>query len=412
MRRRFNLWSLITGIFKPLLFQGSQRPLAFRRVADNATVRGRNYDLEISENPIRDYEKARELIEMCEWCPEVGKAIQEIISSALSSADGDDQGFTLKRYIYDDQGNIIGQAIDDEVYGISMACLERALPISTVAMILERLLSYGDSFAELCLDDRGGRVEGLMLLPTWEMFRVEVQGAVERFDQRRRLWEESPEITFNPAKMVHWRYRRKNLYGRSLFNESVQDWGNLRRATDSLTLAVEAVGINPNVHMMPEDSDQEYLTAYREGHEARQMEGVITDIYMMPGGKVEKLAQQNPDVKALADNVLFWRSRIIMSSGVPPYLMGLPALGAKEIAGQPALGYARHVNWVRASLTEGIMQLLYTELALKGIDPARWRGKLRVLYPRIAVNIFQGQGADNLAEDQSGELDTEIEEAA
>jgi hypothetical protein len=401
MRKRFNLWALITGIFKPLLFQGSQRPLGFRRLADNATVRGRNFDLEISENPIRDYEKARELIEMCEWCPEVSKAIQEIISSALSSADGDDQGFTLK-----------ADLIDEEVYKICMACLERVLPISTVAMILERMLSYGDAFSELCLDERGGQVEGLMLLPTWELFRVESQGEVLRFDQRRRLWEESPEIGFMPAKLIHWRYRRKNLYGRSLFNESISDWGNLRRATDSLTLAVEAIGINPNVHTMPEEADNEYLNSYRDGLEARQADGIVTDLYMMPGGTIAKLANNNPDVKALGDNVLFWRSRIIMSSGVPPYLMGLPALGAKEIAGQPALGYARHVNWARAALTEGIIQLLYTELALKGVDAVRWRGKVRVVYPRIAVNIFQGQGQDNLAEDQSSELDTEIEEVA
>jgi hypothetical protein len=390
-RKIENLWSRITGAFK-LLFQGSQRPLAaaqFQRT-DYATVRGRNFDLEISEYPIRDPEKARELLEICEWCPEAAKSIQVLISSAFSSADGDDQGFTLSDTCND------RTPLDAIVYEVGMAAIARVLPVSALSMACERILSYGDCFAELSIDEKASQVNGLMFLPTWELFRVEVQGDLQRFDQRRRLWEETPEVSFAPAKIVHWRYRRKNLYGRSIFNESLEDWGRLKRSTEALLFASES-SIAADLHIMPENVDEAYLEAYRDEQRRERTDGIITDYYMMPSGKVERLSS-NPDLKALTDSVLLWRSRIIMASGVPPYLLGLPALGAKEISGQPALEYARHINWLRACLTEGVVQILETEMVLKGIPEERWRGRIKLTYPVIAVNIFQGQGDQNLAE--------------
>jgi hypothetical protein len=389
-----NLWSRITGAFK-LLFTGSQRPLAaaqFQRT-DYVTTRGRNFDLEISEYPIRDPEKARELIEICEWCPEASKSIQILISSAFSSADGDDQGFTLSDTCNDET------PLDAMVYEIGMGAIGRVLTTSNLAMACERILSHGDCFAELSIDERASQVNGLMFLPTWEMFRVEVQGDLQRFDQRRRLWEENAEVSFPPAKIVHWRYRRKNIYGRSLFNESLEDWGRLKRSTEALLFASES-SIAADLHVMPEGADEAYLEAYRDTQQRERTDGIVTDYYTMSSGDVRRLSS-NPDLKALADSVLLWRSRIIMASGVPPYLLGLPALGAKEISGQPALEYARHVNWLRACLTEGIVQVLYTEFALKGIPEERWRGRIRIVYPLIAVNVFQGQGEANLAESDS-----------
>jgi len=402
-RKVEGLWSRITGAFK-LLFQGSQRPLAaaqFQR-QDHVTVRGRNFDLEISEHPVRDCEKARELLELTEYCPEAAKATQVLVSSAFSSADGDDQGVTLSDTCND------GTPLDAIVYEIGMAAIARVLPLSSLMMATERILSYGDCFAEISIDERANQINGLMFLPTWEMFRVEMQGELQRFDQRRRLYEENPAVSFPPAKIIHWRYRRKNLYGRSLYNEGLEDWGRLKRATEALLFASES-SIAADLHVMHEDADEAYLEAYKDEQQRMRVDGIITDYYMMPTGKVERLSS-NPDLKALADSVSLWRSRLIMLSGVPPYLLGLPSLGAKEISGQPALEYARHVNSIRACLTEGIVQMLYTQFALLGIPEERWRGRLKLTYPKIAVNVFEGKDTALAESNAPGITDTEKDE--
>jgi len=275
-RKVENLWARITGAFK-LLFQGSQRPLAaaqFQR-QDHVTVRGRNFDLEISEHPVRDCEKARELLELTEYCPEAAKATQVLVSSAFSSADGDDQGVTLSDTCND------GTPLDAMVYEIGMAAIARVLPLSSLMMATERILSYGDCFAEISIDERANQINGLMFLPTWEMFRVEVQGELQRFDQRRRLYEENPAVSFPPAKIIHWRYRRKNLYGRSLYNEGLEDWGRLKRATEALLFASES-SIAADLHIMPEDADEAYLEAYKDDQERKRTDGIITDYFMLP----------------------------------------------------------------------------------------------------------------------------------
>jgi hypothetical protein len=51
-----------------------------------STNPGRNYDLEIHETPIRDENgKARELIELVEWCPEVNFAIETLVQGGGGS---------------------------------------------------------------------------------------------------------------------------------------------------------------------------------------------------------------------------------------------------------------------------------------------------------------------------------------
>lgn len=386
-RRLENLWRLITG-FTRRIFGGSQRPLATRGRGGALSLVDRRYDLEISEYPVRDSERARELIEICEYCPEAAAAIEWIVGDCLSSQDGDDQGFRVADTLVDES------PVNPDVYRIASDCLTRAFPATAAEMALERLTSWGDAFAELAIDERRNEVQGVMFLPTWELFRIEPQGELLGFQQRRSLSDSNP-IPFVPLKVVHWRYRRKTLYGRGLFYESGEDWANLRQATRDLAAAAIAVGINPNVHELGEGADKEYLEAYRAGQRDQRMDGVITDYYLLPGEKISKLATVNPDLTALAETVLTWRSRIVMKSGVPPYLLGLPTVGAREIAGQPALAYARRINRIRGCLTEGIIQILHTELGLKGIDPSLWLNKLRITYPKIVVNTFdEAPGAD------------------
>lgn len=397
-RRLENIWRLITGFYRRV-FGGSQRPLVTRWRGDALSVADRRYDLEISEYPIRDAERARELIEICEYCPEAAAAIEWIVGDCLSSQDGDDQGFRVGEELID------GSPVNPTVYRIAAECLTRAFPANQAELALERIASWGDAFAEVALDERANEVAGLMFLPTWEMFRIEPQGELLGYQQRRHLSDADP-IPFLPLKVVHWRYRRKVIYGRGIFYESGSDWANLKQSTRDLTEAAIATGVNANLHYLPDGADKDYLESYKQGQRDQRADGAITDFYLLPGEKIEKLASINPDLTALAETVLTWRTRIVMKSGVPPYLLGLPTVGAKEIAGQPALAYARRINRIRGCLTEGVVQILHTELALKQIDPALWLNKLRIVYPKIVVNVFDERpGAD-----EGGGVDTEDQE--
>lgn len=397
-----NLWQRVSGFLRST-FTGSRRPLATQPVGrDPYSVVNRNYDLEISEYPVRDAGRATQIIELCEHCPEAAAAIGRLSDDCVSSVDGDDLGFNLSEDTAASTPEKIVK-LDPQVLQIGREAIARCLPLSDTKVILERMLSYGDCFCELSLDMRNGMVTGLMPLPTWEMFRVEPQGELLGFQQRRSLWDEARQISFVPPKVIHWRYRRKNLYGRPLFFESRDDWQNLKEATWDLASAAHEVGVNPTVHTMPDGADPEYRDSYALNHQAKMRDGIITHYYLMPGEQLAKLSNDWPDLKSLSDTVLLWRSRIVMKSGVPPYLLGLPAVGAQDISGQPALAYSRFVNAIRGCFTEGVIQLICTELALRGYDPNEWRPQLKIVYPKIAVTTFDQSGGT--AEDEDAESD-------
>jgi hypothetical protein len=396
IRRYFEtLWNTLRGKSNPPM-QGHFRSYS-KMWGSEATNTGRNYDLEIHESPIRNQDgKSRELIELHECCPEVNFAIETLVQDCLSSADGDDQGIIINEQIRE------GETVDPEVFRIGMDLIDRLLHYGDLAIVLERMLNWGDAFIELGIDTHEMAITKLMPLPTFEMFRVEPNGILERFEQRRS-WSSDDQIEFSPIKIAHFRYCRKNLYGRGVFSASLEDWARLREATEDLALASREIGVNPTYHRMPTDQNEAYREAYRENHQAQILEGVIAHYYLMPGEEIGKVGNSNPDLKPLIDSVLMWRSRIVMASGVPPYLFaGLPTIGAKDISGQPALAYARRINGIRAQVTEGIKQLIDTELALKAIPRERW--KYAIGWPKISVSQFD-KNAANVAE--SDNLDTE-----
>lgn len=366
------------------------------------TAAGRNYDLEIHETPIRDQDgKTRELIELHEWCPEVNFAIETLVQDCLSSADGDDQGIVINEKIRE------GEEVDAEVFSIGMALIDRLFHYCDLAIILERMLSWGDCFIELGIDINEMAITQLMPLPTWEMFRVEPAGTLERFEQRRS-YSGDDAIAFLPVKIAHFRYRRQNLYGRGLFGASLEDWARLREVTEDLALASREIGVNPTWHKIPADQDRRYLDAYRDNHQSQIAEGAIAHYYLMPGEEIGKVGDANPDLRPLIESVLMWRSRIVMASGVPPYLFaGLPTTGARDISGQPALAYARRINAIRAQVTEGVKQIIDTELALKGIPKDRW--KYTIGWPKVSVSQFE-EAEENVAE--SGHSDTEKDKSS
>jgi hypothetical protein len=103
------------------------------------------------------------------------------------------------------------------------------------------------------------------------------------------------------------------------------------------------------------------------------------------GGEIKKLGGTwNPDLSALLDNVLQRRARIAMRSRLPSWLLGLPTQGQRDIAGQPALAYARFIGSIRVVLAEGLRQVIDLELALNGFTSDQM--KYNLVFPKIYTN--------------------------
>lgn len=373
-----NLWSKIQGNLITEMsgnFRGHSKYWGSEKTAS-----GRNYDLEIQETPIRDMDgRSRELIELHQWCPEVTFAINALVQDCLSSADGDDQGIVINKEIRE------GEKINPVVYDIGMDAIDRLLHYGDLSVVIERMLCWGDAFLELGADLKSMQIVKTQVLPTFEMFRIEKEGQLS-FEQRRSL-APNDAIIIPAAKLIHFRYRQKSLYGRGVFSASLEDWQRLREATEDLALASREIGLNPTWHKIPIDQSVAYREAYRENHQAQLEEGAIAHYYLMPGEEIGKVGSVNPDLKPLLESVLHWRSRIIMASGVPSYLFaGLPTTGAKDISGQPAMSYARRINAIRAQVTEGIKQLIDTQLYLSGVPKDQW--KYTIGWPKISVSQF------------------------
>ncbi|MGL4909728.1 MAG: hypothetical protein ACRC4J_00805 [Cetobacterium sp.] len=377
----------ILGLNTPVVTQGSQRPRSY--YGQSTYLAGgdrKELGLEITEIPIRDYEIARELIEMKTWCPEVDTALEIIASDVFSSEDGDDIGFKIADDLIDET------PINPKVVEILTALFDRSIGGRFLEPWLVRMLAYGDAFGAIAFNKQFTQIENLVLLPTWEVFRIEEDdGTLLRFEQRSTLHDRSP-IVFHPLTLIHWRYRREHLYGTSITKSIIQDWANLKAKKHDLARACRAVGVNPNVHMMPEGTDEEYKSSYIDDNESRLADGIILNYYLGHGGKVEKLAHNNPDLKALLDAIALIRQIIITKLRIPPYLGGLPAIGARDISGQPAMAYARFIGSVRGALSEGIRQLCDLELALHGIDPRQPENYYRIVFPKIFTTPTTNQG--------------------
>lgn len=400
-----NLWKQLKSVFRADSVTGSQRPVSrgFNQVSSFTW----DFDLEIPEYPVRDVPFSSgsicNLIEMVNYCPEVAAATDYFKSDILSSQDGDDIGCSIDPQMEN------GETLDPKVKEILDVALNRLFPVTNLEMIIDRIINYGDCFAERIFDNpkKPTAVQDIMILPTWEMFRVEKQGILLGFEQRRYI-SDSEAIFFNPVKITHWRRRRINLYGRSQYLESVGDWGKLREATANLANACNSVGVNPNVHKLPPGCTDKQRDEYKAKIEDKEKDGIITNFFLLDGGDISKLSTSSPDLKALVDTVLMWRSRIVMKTQVPPYLL-MPVTatsGTRELSGQPALVMSRVVNTTRACLTSGIKETLNLELVLNGISPKDYPYK--VVWPQLVVNIYQGQEVE--VGEGSPETDTEPSE--
>lgn len=382
-----NLFRTVTGFVQVAekFFLGQTAPRTGNNAAFSVgSLSSRNFDEEAMGFAIRDPFRAAKLNQIGQ-SPEVSTAIDIIVNDVLSSESGDSDSFRIGAYCFDGV-----TPVNPEFQRIGNACINRVFRGSTLETIAESFLRTGDSFRAIQIDEAVTKVLGLQALPTWEMFRVENgYGQVLRFEQRRlRSLESEPEFVIHPIVCVHWRYRPSGKYGRALFEESEADVSSLEQGYKSLERAALAVGINPNIHTMPTGSTDKTAEAYKSKHEneRQRQQGLITDYYLLFGGNVKKM-EGSSDINALVSNANERRQRLNMRSRVPPWMMGIPSAGAKDISGQPALAYSRFIGGVRAKCSEGVRQVLDLEFALNGYKSDEL--DYNIVFPKFYTEIQQ-----------------------
>ena len=392
--RRIPLIGILRSLFQPQrettrIETGSTTSLNAGGAIGTGSIVGRRYDQERIFTPVRDTRRARALARIAAL-PEVAACIESIIQDAFSSPDGNDLGFKIADTLADET-----TPVDADVQRICQACIDRTMSDIVMSVVAEEMLESGDSFRAIILDPGNTRVVRLKELPPWEIFRVENDDGIVRYFEQRKWLSDGDGKVIHPAICVHWRFRRNSLYGRALFEEMAPDAESLSKGYDSLDRAVVSTGINPNIHVMPSGTDDDYREQYKRSHEQRVRSGTtMTDYYLLPAqdgsegtdGKVYKMSDTySPDVKALLDNVDQRRRRFAMKGHTPLWLLAIDTAGAKDLAGQPALSRAKFINWFRSQVTAGVKHVLNVELALNGIMDAQYR----LQWPAIMVNPME-----------------------
>jgi hypothetical protein len=332
------------------------------------------------EFPTRNTDYANNLIRLIDTTPELGTALETICTYALSSGTGDEMGFA----VVEDENNP-----QPEVVALARDLITRSFDIFGYWQVLWRMVAWGDAFIYLDIDTKQMRIESARLLPTWQVHAIpDDDGSLHHYEQRFPGLGDA--VIIPPVNLIQLSYNRRYLYGRSIFHECVKG-GEDRAMADAnfdLKEASRTVGVQPNIHTMPQGVDENYKRAYKEDHEARRKKGLIPDIYLLNGARIstpEGMPSINP-LGGLMDHFNMRLKRIAVRSRVPLYLLGIETRYAREIATQPAIAFVVFVGTIRQFLSSGLRQLVNTELALKGIPPERWA--YRFVFPQISLNPY------------------------
>ena len=343
----------------------------------------------------------------------------------FASADGDEQGFKVCDTLKDGV-----TPVNPDLKAIATELLNRqtfdhhVIGGERLKRGLENALCMGDAFIELAIEKEGISkndycVSDSLYLPTWEMFVVSTpQGKILQYEQRRSLTSKDPDYTFYPFKIVHLCHHQYRKYGRSLWSgeESLKAWKNLKNATDALARGAIELGYNPTIHQSASFSKAETRQEYVDRHEQRKAQGIVTDLYISNNSQISKLANVNPNLKPLVDNVLHHRYAMIPAGYPTYYYPGLDTSTnrAKEISNQPALNYSRIRHDNCALVAKAAKQVINLELVLRlGYDrylELQKNGGYRLQFPAWRITPYQKESAVDEAEKTSEPESRETEE--
>lgn len=336
--------------------------------------------VEFPECPTRSPEVANKL-QIAVDNPVGGPALAITCDFALGSGEGDEFGLALIAS-NESPRTISGRMLKTARYALS------GFTIEDYWRIIWRFLAWGDCFANV-IEDSAERLKPI-LLPTWQIHLEcdEWNGEVIRATQGRpgMLRENYREIDLR--SLVHWCYRKNHLYGRSIYHEVAEEAEWYRQNSLDIMTASREAALVPNIHLMPEGADSDYLEAYKRDHMAEKKRGPIADIYLRYGAGLQKPfggVAQFP-LNGMLEAIRWRRVEIAVASRVPMYLLGIDGYGVKGMALAPGMAFRTHVGWVRLILAQGLRQCIDRYLMARDFKPPF---DYHIQFPRLDLNVLE-----------------------
>lgn len=239
-----------------------------------------------------------------------------------------------------------------------------------------------------------------MDIPSLQVFPVtDALGKLDNYVIRTGRYSEAsePKIEIPWWKVLQVSHQQRGILGTPLLQPQVdQAWRPLQSVAEDLLDVLRANGTAPWVHTFGVNTTEEDAEAYRLRIEEERGSRILTDLYMANGGKVERAPGGDRSIAAILEAFRGYQS-LMIPPGVPSYLFaGLQSQdSAKEIAGQPALAYARKIAALRSLVGAQIRWAVSLEIVLRrGYDFYREHGQFEVAWGKWLVT---GMESENMA---------------
>lgn len=331
-----------------------------------------SYSLRIMGSPSRaicgDVQLSRELIEMKTWSYELRHSLSIISRDCFQQLDGSPGSWEIAIELGD------GTKVPPDIVAIGKELASRRfgkdliLGGDRLQRAARESVSLGDGFLELGLEkDESGKltIAQSQYLPSLNVFAEGDRELISQYRQQIKMYPTDEDIVFHPAKILHFRYEESGgKYGNPAVFQQLEPWRKIKEVASDLEDAARDSAIAPWLHTMPEGADDEFQQTYRQELEGMQRDGIVTNLFLRNGADVRKAVGTTGVLKDLADYWLQLRYQMILP-GVP--LWNFPGMGkgdgsAKDLAGQPALSYARMIANLRSIIGEQVRWAIALEL--------------------------------------------------
>lgn len=371
------LWKRLTGTNKTRgnagKAQGNIYPLGhYQKTA-------RKQGLEISYQPVRpiknSFQNSRELIEMSEWSYELRHSISILSRDCFQTLDGNINSWRVKE-------DYEGVKVNPDIIAISkdIATRTRGKDLILGGNFLQKavrdFLFFGDSFVSLGFEKDGisnkFKLNQSLYLPTLSTFvDLDDDNEIASYSQRESINLKKTDECINPLKILHFSYERDAIYGTPISFQSLEAWRQLKDISLDLEQAARDTGYSLLAHKFPESVTTDDRDTYQSRYESMLNSGIVTNLYLLPGMEVERIAVNAGSLEPLMKLWLQKRYECI-PPGLPLYLfpgLGIEATAGKEISNQPAMNYSRLISSSRGILSERIKWAISLEIIFtKGYD--------------------------------------------
>lgn len=367
--------SILDRIFK-FLFRSNKKQDLSGSIYPTGSLTNFNkkYNLEIPIKAIRPVNNSlsdtQSLIEMAYFGYEIRHSISIISRDCFQTLDGKVASWKISDKFNEKKINKRVVEIGDDLANRTFR-KEYVLGGNKLKKAVEEFLFYGDSFLELSViknADKVWEINNSIFLPTLSTFvNMDESGYISEYSQREYLYPSPNDRIIHPLKMLHFSYEKKQVYGQPITYQSIPAWERFKKISEDLEQAARDTGYSLLVHTLPEGSSETDRQLYEQRNEQMLSQGILTNLYLLPGVEVERIAANAGALEPLIKVWLQYRYQLI-PPGIPHWFfpgMGLESASGKDIANQPALNYARLIAFLRSILGEQIKWAISIEMILK-----------------------------------------------